>query len=68
MTETAIAPKILLDQLDFYIDFLGIKVKESMKIHRNAFREGFKFEAYVMRYLQLYLQSHFLSRRLVKYV
>ena len=59
MTETAIAPKILLDQLDFYIDFLGIKVKESMKIHRNAFREGFKFEAYVMRYLQLYLQSHF---------
>lgn len=30
-----------------------------MKIHRNAFREEFKFEAYVMRYLQLYLQSHF---------
>lgn len=61
MTETAIAPKILLDYMKFYIDFLGIKVKESMKIHRNAFREGFKFEAYVMQYLQQYLRFQFFT-------
>lgn len=54
MTKETVTNLELLQKFSMFIDYMGLKAEESLKIHRNEFNEAFDSRAYIMKYMKIY--------------
>lgn len=55
MTHEYASAKESYKHFDILVDYMGFQAKDVLKIHRNEFAEGFEFEEYISRYMEIYL-------------
>lgn len=54
MTKEIVTNLELFQKFSMFIDYMGLKAEESLKIHRNEFNEAFDSRAYIMKYMETY--------------